>query len=483
MIVVQRPVFGVNGQQYTMKVTFWGAAQTVTGSMHEVEVAGSRYILDCGMYQGRRKESFDRNRQLPFPATSIAAVILSHAHIDHSGNLPTLTRNGYDGPIYTSPATADLCRWMLADSAFLQEKDAEFLNKRRQRRRSLGAADGQEIEPLYTIADAEKVFPLFRETAVGDTVEIGPSLTCKTYDAGHMLGSTAMILESNGLRLAFSGDVGRPGLPIIRDPAPLEPADYLIMESTYGDRLHKELGHAANKLADVINRTAKRGGRVIVPAFAVGRTQQLVLLLNQLMTEQRIPSIPIFVDSPLAVNTTEVFRKHQEAYDDEIRKFLDDGNDPFGFFRLRYIREVSESKALNDLKGPMVIISASGMCEAGRILHHLRNNIEDSRNTILITGFQAEHTLGRKIVEKQLEVSIFGDVMRLRAEVAKINELSGHADQGELLAWMKPMVARLRKVFLVHGEPAQAAALAKAIRRIYSLEALVPARGESFELS
>jgi metallo-beta-lactamase family protein len=467
-----------------MKITFWGAARTVTGSMHELEVQGNRYLLDCGLYQGRRKESFERNSHFPFPPSSISAVLLSHAHIDHSGNLPGLVRQGFNNSIFTSPATSDLCHAMLLDSAFLQEKDAEFLNKKAARRRAIGQGNHlEEVHPLYTIADAERVFPLFREVRIGDTTEVGPSLTYRSYEAGHMLGSTAMILESEGVRLAFSGDVGRVGLPIIFDPAPLDPVDYLIMESTYGDRLHRQMGHAANQLSDVINRTARRGGRVIVPAFAVGRTQQLVVLLHELSEQKRIPAIPIYVDSPLAVNTTEVFRKHSECYDEETRKFLDQGFDPFGFFRLRYIREASESKALNDLRGPMVIISASGMCEAGRILHHLRNNIEDSRNTILITGFQAEHTLGRKIVEKQPEVPIFGDLMRLRAEVAKIEELSGHADQRELLDWMKPMVSRLKKVFLVHGEPDQSAALAKAIQREYAIEAVVPSRGDSFVLT
>jgi metallo-beta-lactamase family protein len=297
-----------------------------------------------------------------------------------------------------------------------------------------------------------------------------------------MLGSTAMIVEADGVRLAFSGDVGRPGLPIIRDPQPLDPCDYLIMESTYGNRLHHELGHAIEKLESVINRTANRGGKIIVPSFAVGRTQQLVLMLNQLMDSHRIPSIPIFVDSPLAVNATDVFRKHPEAYDEEARKFLDDGDEPFGFRRLTYIRAASESKKLNDLRGPFLVIAASGMCEAGRILHHLRNNIEDPRNTVLITGFQAEHTLGRKILEKQVEVPIFGEPMRLRAEVVSLDELSGHADQRELIEWMRPMARGLKKVFLVHGEPASGAALAKLIGEEYGIETIMPARGDDFDL-
>jgi metallo-beta-lactamase family protein len=464
-----------------MKLTFWGAARTVTGSMHHVETGGKRYLLDCGLYQGRRQDAFERNSHFPFPVSSIDAVILSHAHMDHSGNLPTLVRNGFSGPIYTTPATIDLCLAMLADSAHIQQSDAEFVNKRRSHRKAIGR-DDRPSAPLYTPEDAEHTYPLFRPVELGERKQVADGFVYHTYDAGHMLGSTSMILEADGIRLAFSGDVGRPGLPIIRDPQPPDPADYLIMESTYGDRLHKPLADAAQKLADVVNRTANRGGRIIVPCFAVGRTQQLVLMLHELMDAGRVPSIPIFVDSPLAVNATEVFRKHPECYDEETREFLQRGEDPFGFYRLVYIREASESKKLNELHGPFIVLAASGMCEAGRILHHLRNNIEDSRNTVLITGFQAEHTLGRKILEGHREVPIFGEPMRLRAEVASLEELSGHADQRELIEWMQPFAKSARKVFLVHGEPAQGAALANVIQREYGIQAVQPARGDSFEL-
>ncbi len=471
-----------------MKVTFWGAAGTVTGSMHELQVHGQRILLDCGLYHGRRKEAFERNANLPFPALAIGAVLLSHAHIDHSGNLPTLAKNGFSGPIYTTAATTDLCNAMLLDSAHLQEKDAMFLAKRHRRRKLLDpAAEEIEIEPLYSTEDAERVLPLFRPVPHYRETEVAPEVTYRTYDAGHILGSAAMIVEARNsrgrVRLAFSGDVGRPGLPIIRDPDTMPEADYLIIESTYGDRLHREVGAVADKLAEIVNRTAGRGGKLIVPAFAVGRTQQLVLVLHELMDAQRIPAIPIFVDSPLAVNVTEAFRKHIEHFDEETKRYLTNGEDPFGFKRLRYVREVSESKALNDLRGPYMIISASGMCEAGRILHHLRNNIGDPRNTILITGFQAENTLGRKIVDKWPEVPILGEPMPVRAEVAKLNELSGHADQRELLAWMKPFARGLKRVFLVHGEPLQSAALARAIRERYSLEVVIPSRGDSVELN
>jgi metallo-beta-lactamase family protein len=465
-----------------MQITFWGAAGTVTGSMHHVETGGRRYLLDCGLYQGRRQEAFERNSYFPFPATEIAAVILSHAHIDHSGNLPTLVKNGFNRPIYTTPATIDLCLAMLADSAFLQQKDAEFVNKRRERRKALGR-DDHPVEPLYDPEDAEATYPLFQPVPLGSSKQVADGFTYRTFDAGHMLGSTAMILEADGVRLAFSGDVGRPGLPIIRDPQPLAQADYLIMESTYGDRLHKPIGHVAETLADVVNRTAGRGGKIIVPAFAVGRTQQLVLLLHQLMDAQRVPSIPMFVDSPLAVNATEVFRKHPECWDEEANAFSNEGDDPFGFSRLKYVRDVNESKALNDLHGPCLILAASGMCEGGRILHHLRNNIEDSRNTVLITGYQGENTLGRKILEKHPEVPIYGEPLRLRAEVCSLDALSGHADQKELIEWMRPFAKGLKKVFLVHGDPEPGAVLAGVIRQEYGIETIQPSRGESFTLS
>jgi len=464
-----------------MKLTFWGAARTVTGSMHHVETGGRRYLLDCGLYQGRRQEAFERNAKFPFAASDIAAVILSHAHIDHSGNLPTLVHHGFSGPIYTTAATRDLCLAMLADSAYLQEKDAEFCNRRREHRKSIGR-DDRECAPLYTQEDAQATFPRFSPVPLGEVKEIAPGFTYKTYDAGHMLGSTSMILEADGLRLAFSGDVGRAGLPILRDPEPLAPVDYLIMESTYGDRLHRPIEHVSEKLAAIINRTAGRGGKIIVPCFAVGRTQQLVLLLHELMDHGRIPSIPIFVDSPLAINATEVFRNHPECYDPKLQESLKTGQDPFGFYRLKYVREASESKKLNDLHGPFLVLAASGMCEGGRVLHHLRNNIEDPRNTVLITGFQAEHTLGRKILEKHAEVPIFGEPVRLRAEVESLDELSGHADQKELIEWMRPLSKGLKKVFLVHGEVSQGAALAQVIEREYGIPAVQPERGDSFVL-
>ena len=474
-----------------MKLTFWGAAGTVTGSMHLLETGGKRYLLDCGLAQGRRKEADAKNRNLPFSASSIDAVVLSHAHIDHSGNLPSLVKHGFSGPIYATPASIDLCNWMLRDTAHIQEKDAEYLNKRIVKRQAAGQVGGSQdsasVEPLYTTADVDRTLPLFDPVPYHTPRAISTELSYEAFDAGHILGSSCVMLHDTAgsvpLRLAFSGDVGRPGLPIIRDPETMPPAEYLILESTYGGRLHKKASHVIDKLADVVTRTARRGGHIIVPAFAVGRTQQLVLLLHQLFNEKRIPNIPLFVDSPLALNVTAVHRAHPECFDEEARQYLRNGEDPFGFQRLQYIREAAESKKLNDLHGPFVVISSSGMCEAGRILHHLRNGIEDQRNTVLITGFQAQDTLGRKLVEKWPEVRIFGEPMRVRAEISSLDELSGHADQGELLEWIKPMAPALRKVFLVHGEVEQSATLAKLLHARYGLDVVCPALGQSFEIS
>jgi metallo-beta-lactamase family protein len=467
-----------------MEIHFWGATRTVTGSMHELRHGNRRILLDCGLFQGRRNEARDRNCCFPFPASTVDRVILSHAHIDHSGNLPNLVKQGFDGPIHATAATQDLCRAMLKDSAYLQERDAEYLMRRRDRRkRVMDNYEEPVVEPLYTTEDAEKTFPLFRDLPMNGAIDLGEGLRAETVEAGHMLGSVSLVVTDGKVRIGFSGDVGRANLPIIRDPQPMLPCDYLIMESTYGDRLHQDEGSVLDKLADIINRTAARGGKIVVPSFAVGRTQQLVLLLNQLVMAKRIPNIPIFVDSPLAVNVTETFRKYSNLFDAETAKMLaeDAEGDVFGFARLRYIRDVADSKALNDLRGPMLVISASGMCEAGRVIHHLRNTISDPRNTVLITGFQAENTLGRKILDKWPEVPIFGEMFRLRAEVTKINELSGHADQRELLEWLKPIAGGLKKIFLVHGEARQQAAFKIAVEATYDVEVVMPERGDSCE--
>jgi metallo-beta-lactamase family protein len=457
-----------------MKLTFAGAAGTVTGSTHQLEVDGKQYLLDCGMFQGRRKEAEQRNRSFPFPANSIDAVVLSHAHIDHSGRLPLLVKNGFRGPIYANSATIDLCNAMLRDTAHIQESDADFVNRHHP---------GEEpVEPLYTMQDAEDTMPLFYPVSYRKPTNIGASLVMEAYDAGHMLGSSSVVLTDGKTRLAYSGDVGRPGLPIIRDPEALPPVDYLIMESTHGGRKHPQMNEVVGKLESVVKNTIGRGGRLIVPAFAVGRTQQLVLLLHQLMNERRLPSVPIYVDSPLAVNVTEVFRAHPECFDNETYRYIQDGEDPFGFKRLTYIRDSAESRKLNDARGPFIVISPSGMCEAGRVLHHLRHNVGDPRSTVLLTGYQAENTLGRKLKDGMKNVRIFGIPTEVRAEVDSLDELSGHADSGELLDWMKPMTSTLKRVFLVHGEPVNSRPLAEAIHATYGIEAVVAEPGQVYEI-
>jgi len=483
-----------------IRLHFWGAARTVTGSSHHLECAGRQILLDCGLFQGKRDEAQQINKHLALGAAELAnangaglsSVVLSHAHIDHSGNLPGLIKQGYRGPIYATPPTIDLCDPMLKDSAHIQEGDAEFMNRRRESRKRIGAPLGAApFEPLYTQDDAAQVLRQMRpvklhepEVLAGSTKDEGFSISLT--NAGHMLGSTCVLVEAmergQKTRLLFSGDVGRKHLPIIQNPDEAPAADYLIMESTYGNRLHQPPGPVKQKLARLIQRVAARGGRVIVPAFAVERTQQLVMLLHQLADEKLIPDLPIFVDSPLASKVTEVFRNHTEDWDKEICEFYHRGIDPFGWERLRYTETVQESKALNDLHVPFIVMAASGMCEAGRILHHLKNGIEDPRNLVLITGYQGANTLGRKLVERLPEVNIFGEPMRLRAEVDSIGELSGHADQSELLAWMEPTVKTLKKVFLVHGEPNAQAALKEEIEHRYGLEVVCPARGDRFEV-
>lgn len=458
-----------------MKLTFHGAAGCVTGSLHHLEVDGRQYLLDCGMFQGRRRETEKKNREFPLRPGAIDAMVLSHAHIDHSGRIPLLVKQGFSGPVHTTSATIDLCEAMLRDTGHIAESDAGFVNRKHP--------DEEPVEPLYTMDDAATAMRQFRPVAYHTPTLIGPGLTMESYDAGHMLGSSSVLLTHNGMRLAFSGDVGRPGLPIIRDPELLPPVDYLIMESTYGGRTHPPIGDAIGTLEDVVNRTFERRGHLVIPAFAVGRTQQIVLLLHRLMNEHRLPNVPVYVDSPLAVNVTKIFGDHPECFDEETNTWLHSGKDPFGFNRLTYIRDVNESKRLNNVKSPYVVITASGMCEAGRVLHHLRHNVGDARNTVLITGFQAENTLGRKLKDGWKSVRIFGFPAAVEAEVTSLDELSGHADSGELLEWMRPMVPTLKKVFLVHGEPPQAAALASAIKERYGLDAVVSAPGLSCELT
>jgi len=432
-----------------MEITFVGAAREVTGSCHLLHVNGKTVALDCGMFQGRRSESAEKNKALPVPIAELDAVVLSHAHIDHSGRLPFLVAQGYSRTIWATAATRDLSAVMLADSAHIQEKDAEFLARKKK----------LFVEPLYGMRHATRTMELMVGVPYNKPFDIVPGVQGTYVDAGHILGSASVILDctegSVTRRLIFSGDVGRSGLSIIRDPVPPTGADAVIVESTYGNRDHDSVDGARARLAEVIRATATRGGRVLIPAFAVGRTQELIYSLHSLVKEGAIPSIPIYVDSPLAIDATTVFQMHPETFDqseDLVRRV----KELFDFPLVRFTRDVEESKAISMAKGPMVIIAASGMVEAGRILHHLAQGASDPRNTILIVGFQAEHTLGRRIVEKTPMLKVFGEEVPLRAQVEVINGYSAHADRNELTAWLDAVKAespRLGPVWLVHGEP------------------------------
>ncbi len=477
-----------------MEIQFLGAAQTVTGSQHFISVpnAGSsgrcsRILLECGLFQGKRRESFERNRNLPFDAASVDALILSHAHIDHSGNIPNLVRSGFRGSICCTFATRDLCSAMLRDSAYIQEHDVAYVNKKRARKGL------PPVEPIYTHADAIASLEHFVSVGYNRPVTVAPGVRCTFLDAGHILGSAIVLLEieegRRRTRLLFSGDLGRNNMPILRDITPAPPADVLIIESTYGNRLHPPHKAAEQRLLDLIGETCTHGGKVVIPAFAVGRTQEIVYSLHRLASKSAatasLPDVPIFVDSPLAVNVTEIFRLHPECYDEELREFVaqDRHPDPFGFNRLRYIRNVEDSKALNVLEGPAVIISASGMCEAGRIQHHLKYNVGDPHNTVLIVSWQAPHTLGRRLVERQKVVKIFGQEYPLRARVEAINGYSAHADRDGLLGWVKPIARDLRQAFVVHGDPKPAAALADGLRQLSVHDVAVPEQGDVFQVS
>lgn len=432
-----------------MEITFAGAAREVTGSCHLLHVNGHTVALDCGMFQGRRSESAEKNRALPVPVGELDAVVLSHAHIDHSGRLPFLVAEGYTKTIWATPATRDLCAVMLADSAHIQEKDAEFL-----------ARKGKEfVEPLYGLRHAVRTQELMVGVPYNKPFDVVPGVIGTYVDAGHILGSASVILDctEGGVtkRLVFSGDIGRTGLAIIRDPVPPTGADAVIMESTYGNREHESVDGARAHLARVIRETAARGGRVLIPAFAVGRTQEMLYSLHALLKEGAIPSIPVYVDSPLAIDTTTVFEMHPDTFD-QSEEMIRKVREIFDFPLLKYTRDVEESKAINFAKGPMIVIAASGMMEAGRILHHLANGASDPRNTILIVGFQAEHTLGRRVVERAPMLRIFGDEVPLKAQVEIINGYSAHADRTELTSWLDRVKAaspQLGPVWLVHGEP------------------------------
>ncbi len=463
----------------SIRLTFHGAAGgQVTGSMHLLEAAGASILLDAGLFQGRRAESRERNTSLAVDPRRIDAVILSHAHIDHAGRLPLLVNRGFHGPIYATPATRDLSAVMLPDSAHIQEKDAEYLQRR-------GKA-GPQSAPLYTMADAVAVQDLMLGVPCRRVQYIRKHLAFEFTEAGHILGSASVdlrITEGKAHRLVFSGDIGRPGLPIIRDPDPPSgPVDTLIIESTYGNRSHETVHGAEERLGELVRRVAGKGGKILIPAFAVGRTQELVYSLHQLFRAGKIPGVPIYVDSPLAIDATAVFRLHPELFDRQ-EQMIERTTTLFDFPLVRYTRDVAESKQLNRMNGPAVIIAASGMAESGRILHHLTHGVGDHRNVVLFVGFQGENTLGRRLQDGAKTVRIFGDELPVRAEIETIGGYSAHADRDELRAWVRRVQGPIHRAFVVHGEPEAALAMAKMLREEGVRAVDIPRLGESFELA
>ena len=459
-----------------MQLTFHGAVEgQVTGSMHLLECAGARFLFDAGLFQGRRAEADQRNRALDVEPRTLNAVVLSHAHIDHSGRLPLLVREGYHAPIYATPATRDLCAVMLADSAEIQERDADFLRRHGK----------PAVAPLYTGSDAVQTQELMIGLPYHRPFYLRRNLSFEFLDAGHILGSASVDLrfaEGPGHRLVFSGDIGRWGLPVIRDPEPPSgPVDTLIIESTYAARDHESVADADARLAELVTRVAKRGGKILIPAFAVGRTQEIVYALHEQWRNGKVPEIPVYIDSPLAVDATQVFRMHPEVFDRRER-LAGRTSKLFDFSLVRYIRDVEDSKRLNTLNGPAVIIAASGMCESGRILHHLAHGLGDHRNLVLFTGFQAEYTLGHRIQRGDRVVKVFGDEVDVRAEVDTIGGYSAHADRGELRKWVRALGGPVKRAFVVHGENAAREAMGKLLVEEGVQEVVLPKQGESFRL-
>jgi len=440
-----------------------GAAREVTGSKHVLSIDGRRFLVDCGSFQGKREESDKKNRALVRDPASIEAVILTHGHFDHCGLLPLLGKRGFEGNVYSTPATRDLANLIMMDSARIQARDAEYLAKQ-----AVKKGTTFDWKPLYDEADAVKVTGQFVTVSYGRPMQLAPGLRLEFRDAGHILGSATAhltVTDADGktVRVGFSGDLGRPDKPIIQDPVPMAPVDCLVLESTYGDRRHEPTEGALDRLAEIVNDTVRRGGKIIIPAFAVERTQELIYHLHILVDKGRIPKIPIWVDSPMAVNATGIFQVHPECYDAETHEaFISHHQNPFGFNELKFSTSVDDSKMLNKLDEPAIILSADGMCEAGRIQHHLMHNISDPRNTILIVGYMAAGTLGRRIQERQKEVRIHGDLYPVKARIEEIKAFSAHADYVETWDWMKTMdLSALKTVFLVHGEDESVEALKK----------------------
>ncbi len=460
-----------------LEIGFYGAAGTVTGSCFLVRYGGARVLVDCGLHQGRGAEAANR-APFPFDLSSIGAVLLTHAHIDHSGLLPLLAARGYNGPIYATSATADLATIMLADAAHIQLTEQEWVNRKARR------AGRAEEPPLYTLEDAYRATSMMRPVAYGEGVGLPGGAVATFRDAGHILGSASVSLEVDHGRctLVFSGDLGSKGTPIIRDPEPVPVADYLVMESTYGSRLHEGKAELRRLLAEAVNDTARRGGNLIVPAFAVERTQEFLYVLDGLRAEGLVPKWPVYVDSPLAVGATEIFLRHSDCFDAETLALLRSGDDPLAFRGLRFSRSMEESRGLNEIRGGAIIISASGMCDSGRIKHHLKHNLWRPESTVLIIGYQAEGTLGRQLVDGAPRVRLFGEEIAVRAKVIKLGGFSAHGDQADLVDWFRAVPKPPRRTFLVHGEAEASQALAARLREVGAPDVTVPRQGERVTL-
>ncbi len=465
-----------------MKLTFFGATRTVTGSKYVLQANGKHILIECGLYQGHTTEWVERNAHLPFDSSKIDVMLLSHAHIDHTGLIPVLGRSGFRGKIFCTEATVDLCRVMLMDSAHIQEQDAMYLNKK-------NAKKGLPlVEPLYTQADTQAVLGQFQSVGTyNQPTVVADGVTATWLDAGHMLGSAMIVIDivegGRKVRLAFSGDLGRGNNDILNDPEHPQDADYLLTESTYGNRVHEPLADVNDRVCAIVNRALEKNGKIIIPSFAVGRTQQLLYTAYQLIKSRRIPALPIYVDSPLSLQATEVFKRHPEDFNKKFHDVMMSNQNPFTALNITYIQSVEESKAINDFKKPCIIISASGMADAGRIRHHIKNNIEDERNTILIAGWCAPHTLGAQLASGHKEVNIFGDSYKVRATIETIDAFSGHADKNELRAWAEKITGPLRGIFVIHGEEPQALAFAETLRSLHPQSNVrAPQFSESVEL-
>ncbi|NLK68714.1 MAG: MBL fold metallo-hydrolase [Clostridiaceae bacterium] len=466
-----------------MKLTFLGATRTVTGSCSLLEVGRTKILIDCGMFQGRAQEEAMNEQPLPVPPSEVDYVLLTHAHIDHSGRVPWLYVNGFEGEVLATKAATDLCGLLLPDSGHIQEFEIEWKNRKRKR------AGRKLLEPLYTHLQAQECMKLFRTVAYDDKIQLTDNITVRYRNSGHMLGSAFIEVwvreDQKETKLVFTGDIGNRDIPILKDPEYIQETDYLIMESTYGDRIHQDRKNKAEKFLNIVLETLDRGGNVIIPSFAVGRTQEIIYEINKTLTfppekVKKLMDAPVYLDSPLAISATEVYRNNLECYDEEARCYVENGDNPLDFPNLHFTRTADESKTLNKIAGGCIVISASGMCEAGRIKHHLKHNLWREKSTILFVGYQAEGTLGQRILDGAKKVKIFGEEISVNAQIESIDGYSGHADYVGLLDWIGKFEHKPKRIFLVHGNEKAMTSLSEKIKDEYSIETIIPSREESF---